>query len=150
MHIDQANIQDAAATLGLQKLAYQSEAALYNDPALPPLTQTFEQIEAEFGTHAFLKAVLDQKIVGSVRTRVVDGTCYVGRLMVHPAMQGHGIGTALMQAVEQLHPSVERFELFTGSRSEQNIRLYQRLGYMIYKTETLNDRVTLVYGEKRR
>ncbi len=150
MRIEQADIHDAAAILALQKLAYQREAALYNDPTIPPLTQTLAEIKAEFGTHTFLKAVVDGKLVSSVRTRVLNGTCHIGRLIVHPAMQRRGIGTTLMHAIEQLNPRTERFELFTGSRSEQNIRLYQRLGYVIYKSEVLSDRVTLVYMEKRR
>ena len=39
-----AEPQDARAILGLQKLAYQSEARLYNDWSLPPLAQTLESL----------------------------------------------------------------------------------------------------------
>lgn len=148
MNIKQADTQDAAAILDLQKLAYRSEATLYDHPTIPPLTQTLDQLQAEFAMHLFLKAVVDDAVVGSVRARVVHGTCQVGRLIVHPAMQRRGIGTTLIHNIEHLHPLAERFELFTGSRSDGNIRLYQRLGYGIYKTEALNERVTLVYMEK--
>ncbi len=43
---------------------------------------------------------------------------------------------------------VERFELFTGSRSEKNLYLYQKMGYEIFKRKELSDRVTLVFLEK--
>jgi hypothetical protein len=41
-----------------------------------------------------------------------------------------------------------RFELFTGSRSEGNIRLYRRHGYEITRRERLSEQVTLVLMSK--
>jgi len=58
---------DAGDILALQKVAYQSEATLYQDWTIPPLTQTLLEIEAEFETRIFLKAILEEGIVGSVR-----------------------------------------------------------------------------------
>lgn len=148
MTISQAAAQDAEAILKLQKLAYQSEAKLYNDDSIPPLRQTVDEIKAEFSKQTFLKATENGQIVGAVRAYVKDDTCYIGRLIVHPDFQGQGIGTALMRAIENEFPNVKRFELFTGSRSVDNIRLYDRLGYKTFKTEMLNDQVTLVFLEK--
>lgn len=150
MEIEQADVHDAESILTLQRLAYQREATLYNDLTIPPLRQTLEELLAEFDTHRFLKAVEDGHIVGSVRASLIDRTCHIGRLIVHPTKQHRGIGTALMQHVEQSYPTAERFELFTGSRSKQNIRLYQKLGYETYNMTTLSDRVTLAYMEKCR
>ena len=48
--IERANIEDAKEILDLQKLTYQSEAENYNDYTIPPLTQTLEEIEADFIT----------------------------------------------------------------------------------------------------
>ena len=39
-----------------------------------------------------------------------------------------------MKAIEACFQP-ERFELFTGSKSDNNIHLYQKLGYTIYKTD---------------
>jgi len=36
---------------------------------IPPLLQTAEEIQDEFSTHMFLKAVIKHSIVGSVRAR---------------------------------------------------------------------------------
>ena len=44
--------------LNLQKIAYQKEAILYDDWDIPPLTQTFPEIQAEFGNKVFLKATI--------------------------------------------------------------------------------------------
>ena len=143
-----ADITDAAEILALQKLAYQSEALLYDDWSIPPLTQTLDEIEKEFTGTNFLKMRNTGKIIGSVRGSIHDGTCNVGRLIVHPEFQHKGIGSRLMSAIEAEFPDAKRFELFTGSRSEGNIRLYERLGYKIFRTERLSPRVELVFMEK--
>ena len=58
--------RDAAEILALQKLAYQSEAALYDDNHIPPLTQTLPEIQSTFASHRFLKAVSGDAIVGYI------------------------------------------------------------------------------------
>jgi len=54
-----------------------------------------------------------------------------------------------MQAIEARFPSARRYELFTGEKSTGNIRLYERLGYRIFRRERLSERVTLVFMEKK-
>ena len=150
MHsIVQAELTDAPEILALQKVAYASEARLYDDWSIPPLTQTLTSLEAEFRTHTILKAVVAQRLVGSVRAVCRQGVCAIGRLAVHPEFQGRGIGSALLRAAEAASGGATRFELFTGSRSEANIRLYQRHGYSIVRTEVLSPSVSLVFLEKQ-
>jgi ribosomal protein S18 acetylase RimI-like enzyme len=144
--IVQATVADAAAILDLQKLAYQSEARIYDDNKIPPLTQTASQIDKEFGNLVFLKATTDDgDIVGSVRAYERGGTCFIGRLIVHPDHQGRGIGARLMQEIESRFAHAERFELFTGHKSERNLRFYQRLGYRTFKEERVTDVLRLVF-----
>lgn len=139
---------DAEAILALQKLAYQREAALYGDWSIPPLVQTLDDIRAEFAQATFLKAVTGGAIVGSVRARMHDRTCAIGRLIVQPDSQRRGIGTLLMDAIESAFPAAARFEVFTGDKSEGNLRLYSRLGYRVFRKERLSSHLTLVFLEK--
>jgi ribosomal protein S18 acetylase RimI-like enzyme len=150
MNIIQAQITDAEEILKLQKLAYQSEAEIYNDFNIPPLTQTIEELINQFKNHIFLSVVENETIIGSVRAIIQDETCYIGRLIVHPSKQNQGIGTALMKEIEKYFPDVKRLELFTGSKSVKNIHLYNKLGYNIntFKSEKLSNSVDLVYMEK--
>jgi ribosomal protein S18 acetylase RimI-like enzyme len=150
LRIERADVDDAAAILALQKRAYESEARLYDDWRLPPLTQTLDSLRTEFDSARVLKALQDRRLVGSVRAREAEGTCHVGRLIVLPELQGQGIGTRLIGSVEADFPNARRFELFTGSRSEANIRLYQRLGYRAFREEVISPAVTLVFMEKHR
>ena len=133
--ISAASTEDAEAILVLQKLAYQSEAKLYNDWSLPPLTQSIESLLEEFTNSIVLKATLGDRLVGSVRGRQNGDTCLIGRLIVDPELQGQGIGSQLLRNIEARFNEVSRFELFTGSKSEANIRLYQRHGYTIARTQ---------------
>jgi GNAT superfamily N-acetyltransferase len=154
MIIEQASTKDAAEILALQKLAYRSEAELYDDYTIPPLTQTLEEMCDDLETQLVLKASIEdgsvgKRIIGSVRASVRQGTCFVGRLIVHPDFQNRGIGTQLMNELEETFRQATRFELFTGSKSERNVAFYQKLGYSPFKHEELSDRVTLVFMEKR-
>jgi len=148
--IECAQPQDAEAILAVQRLAYRGEAALYDDMPLPPLTETAEAIRQAIASQVVLKATRAGQIIGSVRAYQRDGTCYIGRLVVHPNEQNRGLGTRQMHEVERLFPGVARFELFTGHRSMRNLHLYAKLGYRPSRHEYVDERLTLVYLEKRR
>lgn len=137
MQVLQATIEDAQEILKLQKLAYRSEAELYNDFNIPPLTQTLIEITQQFTDHVFLKAIVENKIVGTVRAYEENGTCHIGRLAVLHKMQNQGIGTVLLETIERYY-KCKRFELFAGSKSAGNIELYEKLGYHILKTERIS------------
>jgi ribosomal protein S18 acetylase RimI-like enzyme len=148
VRIAPAERSDAAEILELQKRAYQSEAVLYDDWSIPPLTQSLDEIKNEFGSMTFLKACTADRLIGSVRASIHDGTCSIGRLIVHPEYQHKGTGSRLMAAMEKEFPAAQRFELFTGSRSEGNIRFYERLGYRVFRTERSSPRVEIIFMEK--
>lgn len=149
VQIHLATRADVPTILQLQKLAYQSEARLYNDWTLPPLKETVTQLQREFDIATVLKATLQGVLVGAVRAQLSKGRCTVGRLIVRPDLQSKGIGRALMQRIEAEFAAAEWFDLFTGSRSLRNIRFYESLGYRSFRTQSLSDKVTLTWMEKR-
>jgi hypothetical protein len=53
-----------------------------------------------------------------------------------------------MQEIEARFPDAARCELFTGHKSQGNLRLYKRLGYQPFKRHVLSDQLTMVYLEK--
>ena len=148
MNISRAERGDLSRILAIQKEAYLSEAALYEDDSLPPLTQSIEDIESEFQSKVFLKAEIRDVIIGSVRAHLAGNTCLIGRLIVDPLHQGQGVGSALLVRCESIFDAANRFELFTGTKSAGNIRLYERHGYVAYKEERISPRLTLIHMEK--
>ena len=148
MEIAQARVEDAEQILALQKRAFQSEAELYGDWMIPPLTQTLNELREDFSRATFLKAQLDSMIVGSVRASEHGGAVSIGRLIVHPAYQRRGIGRRLMIEIESRLAKARYYELFTGSLSEENIRFYKRLGYAASHARVVSANLTLVYLQK--
>ncbi len=146
--IKKAQKEDLEEILKLQYLAYQSEAKLFGNMDIPPLKQTIEEVYDEFQKGTILKAVDDGgSIIGSVRAYEDGGTVYIGKLMMHPSKQGQGIGTQLLLEMEKQFPD-QRYELFTSTRSEKNIALYQKLGYKIFDEEQVTEELRFVYMEK--
>lgn len=148
MTILKAEQKDLQEILELQYLAYQSEAALFGNKDIPPLKETIEELTEEFNKGMILKLVEDGKIIGSVRAYAKNGTAYIGKLMVHPDHRCKGYGTLLLNEIEKCFPDC-RFELFTSTRSEDNIRLYQKLGYIIFDRKEITDELVFVYLEKQ-
>jgi ech hydrogenase subunit C len=148
LEIVSAGSPDAREILALQRLAYQSEAELYNDFNLSPLRQTLDELTKDFDSKIFLKAVMGATIVGSVRAYSEGGTCYIGRLIVNPIYQNLGIGKKLMRSIEESFPDEKRFEVFTGHKSKRTIFFYQKLGYKIFKSAPVSDVRERVYLEK--
>ena len=148
MDIVRADNTDLREILELQYLAYQSEAALFGSKDIPPLKETLSELEEEFDKGIILKMVDDNgKIIGSVRSKYDEKTVYVGKLMVHPDQQKKGYGKKLLREIEGYYPN-KRFELFTSTRSIDNIRLYEKMGYKKFKEEKVTDELVFVYMEK--
>ena len=139
---------DAEAILALQKVAYASEARRYDDWTIPPLVETLDSMRRDIAQHVVLKAIVDGRLAGSVRGIVKDGVCEVCRFSGDPALQRRGIGATLLAAVEQRVQDIEAFELFTGNRSVENLRLYERHGYRHVGTKVLSPAVSLVFLRK--
>ncbi|PZT69932.1 GNAT family N-acetyltransferase [Streptomyces sp. SW4] len=151
--ISAATDQDAEQIFRLQYLCFQSEAALYGNYRIDPLVQTLASVRDEVATDCVFVARLGDEVVGSVRGHVdADGSASIGKLCVHPRLQGHGIGARLLRAAESAlteKHGTTRFRLHTGHRSEGNLRLYRRVGYETVGTAQGADGVPMIVLEKQ-
>ncbi|MFE8945575.1 GNAT family N-acetyltransferase [Streptomyces sp. NPDC007856] len=150
--ISVATEQDAEQIFRLQYLCFQSEAALYGNYRIDPLVQTLDSVRQEVASDCVFVARLGEEVVGSVRGKVgEDGAADIGKLCVHPRLQGHGIGARLLRAAEAAlveERGATRFRLFTGHRSEGNLRLYRRVGYETVGRSKGADGVEMIVLEK--
>jgi len=147
--IHKADKNDLSEILNIQKIIFTEVANKYNVKSLPQLKQTLEDVQKEFIHYLFLKALIDDKIVGSVRAYANNKTCYINKLIVLPNYQNKSIGTKLMNEIEkQFIDEIHRYELFTGSLDTKNKYLYEKLGYTTFKKEKYNDEITFIYMEK--
>jgi len=87
MKILKACKDDLLEILTLQKSAYQENAVRYNNSNIPPLLQTLDELKTEMEYKIFLKAVINDVIVGSVRACKKDDYVFIEKLIVHPDYQ---------------------------------------------------------------
>lgn len=136
----------------MQRAAFVSEAQSHGDPWLPPLTETLDAVAAaiETGTVLVLRLVDDGRegrLVGAVRRELRGHTVQIGRLVVAPDRQGHGFGSRLLAAAEDV-PGAATAELFTGHLATANLALYARRGYVEFDRSRTSDQVVLVFLRK--
>lgn len=124
-------VDDAGEVLTLQRAAFVNEALIYQAVDMPPLTQTLDELRAELADNLGCVALDGPRIVGATRARLDGDLLLIGRIAIAPDCQGSGIGTRLLAAVEERgrEAGATAAELFTGSLSEANLRLYEREGY---------------------
>lgn len=141
---------DVREIVELQRIAYRSEAELYDDYNMAPLRQTCDELADDFTKYVFLKAVVDNKIIGSVRAyQDSAGVCHITRLVVYPHYRGKGLGSRLMREIEKAFSAASAYELFTRHRSRRNIYLCEKLGYRVYKSEKRSAGIEHVHFEKK-
>lgn len=123
--------EDAGEALTLQRAAFVQEALIYDSVQMPPLTQSLEELRAELVENLGCVARAGGRMLGAVRALPDGELLLIGRLAIAPDVQGKGIGSRLLEAVEARgrEAGCREAELFTGSLSEANLRLYQRSGY---------------------
>ncbi len=141
---------DLQKILQLQKDCYLTEAEIYNDFQIQPLKQDFNSLLKEFENSIILKAEINGNIIGSVRGHVDKKTGFIGKLIVEKKYQNKGIGRLLLDKIEKEFKNCIRFELFTGQQSMKNIYLYNKVGYQEFKQQTINEKLTLIYLEKKK
>ncbi len=134
--VHRIGVERAGEILTLQRAAYVTEAKLHNDLQLPPLDQTVDEIVDELRNPEVIALGITSgaRLVAAVRLTVHGDTAELGRLTVAPDLQGRGLGSRLLDAVDAWLPSaVARLELFTGEHSLANIRLYNRFGFREFR-----------------
>lgn len=141
-------VGDVDAVLAVQRAAFSIEAQLYDDPSLPPLRESREQLVNELDSSLGLVALDGVSVVGSVRVRVEGRSLHIARLSVAPDQQGRGLGALLLSRAESVAEAEEAL-LFTGHLSASNLRLYARAGYVEQRRVRVDERVTLVYLRKQ-
>ncbi len=149
MDIKLAEMHDIPEIIAVQKLAFYDVAKYYNNYRLGPLQVTIKDLEKNFTEYTYLKAVIKDDIVGSVRAKKVKDVCKIENLIVHPAHQNLGIGKKLITSLEEKFRDCDKISLFTGKNTPKNMDFYQSLGYIVIseKPETKTEPI-LVTMEK--
>ena len=132
LRIDVIDQADAGELLTVRRAAFVTEAQLYDDPHIPALTQSLEELRADLQRPdvVTLGAWAGTRLVGSVRVGLEEDRALLGRLAVVPDLQKRGIGTRLLMSVLAYLPEgTNEVWVFTGQDSKQNLSLYAKQGF---------------------
>ncbi len=121
---------DAGEILTLQRACWVQEQQANPGVRIPALEESLEDVSGWTSTDTVLVVRSAGRLVGAVRARLAGTTWGIGRLMVAPDLQGSGLGRMLLDQIEGLAPEqTTGFELFTGTGSTRNQRMYRKAGY---------------------
>ena len=140
--------EDAIVIHEIQMRAFAEEGRLSETVEIPPLMESVESIELLIRSQTVLTAKDGERIVGSARGVVEGSVCTIRGVIVEPSHHGRGIGGSLLQAVEQRHPDVERFELTTNTLVPGNVQFYERRGYKIDELTKFGEKIVLAQMSK--
>ena len=123
---------DAPEILTLQRACWLQEALENDTFEIPAIHESLDAVRgwlAEWDTDVVRRA---GRLVGAVRGRLEGDTWDIGRVMVAPDLQGDGVGRRLLEHIQAVAPvAATSYTLFTGSRSERNLRMYKKAGFRV-------------------
>lgn len=121
---------DAPELLVLQRCCWAEEARRNDLWDVPVLTESLQDVREGLDSWRTFVVRHDNRLVGSIRGRLVGQAWQIERLMVAPDLRGHGLGRRLLAFIESMAPEQAlNVHLRTGARSAGSLRMYQRAGY---------------------
>lgn len=150
-----ADISDAKEIHAMQIESFRELLEKYRDYDTSPASESVEKVEARLKqdfTYYYFICTGTQK-VGAVR--VIDPkeqgkNKRISPIFIMPDFRGRGIAQEAMRLCEETHGS-ENWELDTILQEPGNCHLYEKMGYrQTGRTEVINERLTLVFYEKRK
>ncbi len=140
---------DAGELLTVQRACWLTEARDNPQVRVPATHETLEEVRRGLSEWVTVVVRAGGRLIASARGRRDGSVWEIGRLMVVPDLQGHGLGRWLLATMEDWAPDdVNKFRLYTGATSIANQRMYKRAGYRPIDGEPIPGAVLL--GRERR
>ena len=149
-----AGVEDAEELHAIQVESFRELFEKYQDFDTSPANESVEKVEARLKqnfTYYYFICIGMQK-AGAIR--IVDKkengkNKRISPIFVLPEFQGQGIAQKAIRLCEEIHGK-EDWELDTILQEPKNCHLYEKMGYrQTGKTEVINERLTLVFYEKK-
>lgn len=150
-----ANVGDAKELHAMQVEAFKELLEKYQDFDTSPANENMDKVEVrlkqDFTYYYFI--CIGQQKVGAIR--IIDEkenrkNKRISPIFILPEFQGKGIAQKAIRLCEEMHGD-GNWELDTILQEPKNCHLYEKMGYrQTGKTRDINDRLTLIFYEKRR
>lgn len=131
--IRRAVLSDAPDVYSIIQKAFKEYADAANLQNIEALKETVEEIENEIKNKVIFIAVIDHKIVGTVRVDITGNEAYISRFAVNYENRNAGIGKSLMSLVDKylIEKNVRSASLHTASRYGSLMRFYYGRGFYV-------------------
>ena len=149
-----ATIADAKELHAMQVESFSELLEKYQDFDISPASENADRVEArlrqKFTYYYFI--CVGSKKAGAIR--IIDEkepgkNKRISPIFVLPEFQRQGIAQKAIRLCEEMHGS-KNWELDTILQEPGNCHLYEKMGYrQTGKTEVINERLTLVFYEKK-
>lgn len=148
MEMELATRDDMPELLELQLKAYAPDFGSLDWTDDSPLLETLEHLCQEFRRCTIYKVQnTEGQIIGSIRGNVANGSLWMGRLMVHPDFQGHGIGRFMFCEIQRLMPH-RRAWFWACQQMAKTYNFYLRQGFQPTAILNENPKLTWILMEK--
>ena len=151
--LSKSDLNEASIIHEMQTKAFMPLLDKYHDFETSPANETLERIisrmNQSFTDYYIIKS--SSIAVGAIRiVRKENKTYRVSPIFVLPEYQGKGIAQKVFGLIEDIYNDAQIWELGTILQERGNCYLYEKLGYKrTGKIEVINDRMTIVFYEKR-
>ena len=147
-----ADIEDSEKLLEIQKICFAPHLERYQDFDTNPALASLEKVKWRIQNENFYKILYGDIWVGSINIIKLDE---VGNYKLHiinilPEYQRKGIGQTAIKKAEDIFSDAKTWFLETIEDMPDNRHVYEKVGYKFTgKTEIINDKLTLVFYEKK-
>jgi ribosomal protein S18 acetylase RimI-like enzyme len=112
-----------------------------------PMTDDYAQVVSDW---VVTLAERDGKLAGILVRGPADEGFVLENVAVHPTHENTGVGRALIELAERdaVAAGYDSIYLYTHELMSENIALYEKIGYVEYKRESINEWRKIVYLRK--
>lgn len=130
VRIEAARAEDAPEVLASMRRAFEQYRGTLN-PASSALDETVDDVRAAMARGGAFVARDGAAVIGSARYQLRGDHVYAERVSVDRGYRKHGVGAALMGAIEEAARAAGYGEIRIGVRASLpgNLRFYEDLGY---------------------
>ena len=131
--IRRAVLSDAPDVYNIIQKAFSEYAEAAGLQNIEALNETIVDIENDIENKVVFIAIIDYKIVGTVRVDITGGEAYISRFAVNSENRNAGIGKSLMSLVDKylIAKNVKVVSLHTASRYGALMRFYYGRGFYV-------------------
>jgi 8-oxo-dGTP pyrophosphatase MutT (NUDIX family)/GNAT superfamily N-acetyltransferase len=119
-------VMECAEVLDLQRKSYRVEADLIGTDEIPPLKETFQELQ-DCG-ETFIGCYIEGVLAGAVSFKKEGEMLDIHRMMIHPDCFRRGIARKLIAQLEQIGYS--EMIVSTGAANTPAVKLYEKLGFV--------------------